>query len=284
MVVVKNPLPDDPAPLDCPPSYGTPNTNLTHAHSHDERDLEPMNSSSPVSHARSPASSSPPSPTSSGKDPSSSNAKGKGKAKASSSWFGSRTSKTKREVQARVLGAIRDLVKDQNQNKAACLAILESCAEACSGCDLTLSDILQVKSIEGHTPMHWAIMKRTPDDQEHGKTVPYLLKALMSYAKPLNPHTIADMRHACFLSSDQPLFQRLRASPEFSQLSAKDEMLLGTTIPPDAIEVENDADNEDAFNVNFEIARFQKRMSTSKRVQLDFIAKGILPNLQGVLF
>lgn len=175
---------------------------------------------------------------------------------------------------------IRDLVKEQSQNSAASLAILESCADACAGYDLALSALLQLKSIEGHTPMYWAIVKRAPDNddeeekEEHAKAGLDLLTALISYATPLNPNTIADIRHACLLTSDQLLFQRLRMSPEFSPLSGTDEMLLGANIPPDAIAVENVPGDEGAFTVNFEIAHFQKRMLISKRVQLDFIARG----------
>ncbi|KAG6890983.1 hypothetical protein C0992_011514 [Termitomyces sp. T32_za158] len=273
MIFTKQALPDDPAPLDCPPAYEAVGA---HATSHDEKHLEPSSSSSPS------------------KYPSTFSSIAKGKGKASSSWFSFISSKTTRQVQTTVLTLIRDLVKEQSQDSAGSLAILESCVEACKGYHLSLSAILQLKSIEGHTPMYWAIVKRAPDtdaDNEegegegyvhgrgrgHAKAVPDLLTALISYATPLNPTTIADIRHACLLTSDQLLFQRLRMSPEFSPLSGTDEMLLGASIPPDAIAVENvlGGNDEGAFTVNFEIAHFQKRMLISKRVQLDFIARGI---------
>ncbi|KAG6888355.1 hypothetical protein C0995_009048 [Termitomyces sp. Mi166 len=280
MIIDKQPLPDDPTPSDSPPSYETVNSDPTHAKFYNEKQLEPVNISPSPTHADSSAPLSP-KPIPITKSPSSSTTKGK--AKSTSSWFGFMASKPTREVHATVLGLIRDLVKVQNQNSAASLAILESCAEACSGYDLTLSSILQEKSIEGHTPMYWAIVKRPPDGDEersgngNANGIPDLLTALISYATPLNPTTIADIRHACLLTSDQLLFQRLCMSPEFSPLSGTDEMLLGATIPPDAISVENVAGDEGAFTVNFEIAQFQKRMLISKRIQLDFIARGKYP-------
>ncbi|KAG6867231.1 hypothetical protein C0993_005380 [Termitomyces sp. T159_Od127] len=278
MIITKQALPDDPTPLDCPPSYDTISADLTRTTPRDEKRLAPVNTSS----ASAAYTSTSPSPSSSAKHPSSSNAKGKGKG---SSWFGFMTSKPAREVQATVLGLIRDLVKEQNHNQnRAALAILDSCAEACTGYDLTLSAILQVRSIEGHTPMYWAIVKRAPDDddEEHGKTVPDLLTALISYATPLSAATIADIRHACLLTSDQLLFQRLRMSPEFAPLSGTDEMLLGASIPPDAITVENvvGGGDEGAFSVYFEVALFQKRMRVSKSVQLDFIARARMWRLE----
>ncbi|KAG5350065.1 hypothetical protein C0989_000383 [Termitomyces sp. Mn162] len=272
MIINKQPLPDDPAPSDSPPSYETVNADLAHAKFQNEKQLEPVNVFPWRRHSSATSS---PNPTPISKSPTSSATKGNGK--ETSFWFPFKASKPTREVQATVLGLIRDLVKEQSQNPAASLAILESCAEACSGYDLTLSSILQEKSIEGHTPMYWAIVKRPPDGEEHGKSVPDLLTALISHATPLSPSTIADIRHACLLTSDQLLFQRLRMSPEFSPLSGTDEMLLGATIPPDAITVENVAGDEGAFTANFEVAYFQKRMLISKHVELDFIARGNYP-------
>ncbi|KAG5636699.1 hypothetical protein H0H81_007128 [Sphagnurus paluster] len=198
----------------------------------------------------------------------------KGKGRANNSWFSFGASRTSREVQATVIGLVRDLVKEQDYNSRASSGILESCAEACTGYDTSLSALLQEKSIEGHTPMYWAIVKRPPDGEEDETAVPDLLTALISFASPLTAKTISDIRHACLLTSDQALFQRLRMSPEFSPLSGTDEMLLGATIPPDEISVENVPGDEGAFTVDFEIVHFQKRMLVSKRIELDFIARG----------
>jgi len=104
--------------------------------------------------------------------------------------------------------------------------------------------------------------------------VPDLLTALLSFSTPLNPETVSEIRLACLLTSDQPLFQRLRLSSDFSKLSFVDEILLGATIPPDEISVEEVPGNEGAFVVDFEIVHFQKRMRISKEIALEFIARG----------
>ncbi|KAG5641831.1 hypothetical protein DXG03_004134 [Asterophora parasitica] len=271
MIIEKHTLPDDPTPLDAPPSYDTVRSNSSQLAFQDIKGLDPAAAAS-TSRAPvySPSGSTSPLPIV--KSPSSSIAKGKGRA---NNWFNFTASKTTREIQATVLGLIRDLVKEQNHNSRASLGILESCAEACSGYDLSLSHLLQENSIEGHTPMYWAIVKRPPDGEEDETAIPDLLTALISYASPLTPKTIADIRHGCLLTSDQLLFQRLRMSPEFSPLSGTDEMLLGATIPPDEITVENVPGDEGAFAVDFNIVHFQKRMLISKRIDLDFIARGM---------
>ncbi|KAG6834911.1 hypothetical protein H0H93_006439, partial [Arthromyces matolae] len=281
MIIEKRPLPDDPTPSDSPPSYETVNAASSAAVFPIEKSLPSPTIVSPVTPLASPSLLSPTAVPLT-KTPSSSGAKGKGR--AGTSWFGFMASKSTREVQSTVLGLVRDLVKEQHHNTSAALAILESCSEACSGYDLTMSAVLQEKSIEGHTPMYWAIVKRPPEDDDHGHkdggAVPDLLTALISYATPLNPQTIADIRHACLLTSDQVLFQRLRMSPEFSPLSGTDEMLLGANIPPDLISVENMDGDEGGFAADFVIAHFQKRMLVSKSIQLDFIARARMWRLE----
>ena len=264
--------PEDPTQAEAPPSYDTingPNVQFTDvkgsgSHSHS---VNPP----PHTYPLSPGPNSPPgAPV---KSPSANNVRGK--SKASSGWFNFGGSKQTREVHATVSGLIRDLVREQETTGKAAFGILESCADVCSGYDLSLPDILQEKSIENHTPLYWAIVKRAPDGVDHGVVgIPDLLTALISFATPLNAQTIADVRHACLLTSDQLLFQRLRMSPAFSPLSGTDEMLLGVKIPPDDITVENAAGDEGAFVVDFSIGHFQKRMYVSQKIELDFIARG----------
>ncbi|KAF5374634.1 hypothetical protein D9615_008916 [Tricholomella constricta] len=276
MIIDKQPLPDDPTPTDAPPSYDTVGSNSGSVRFHDSKVfVEPVITASTSKTHIHPSGSVSPTPIA--KSPSASSAKGKGRA---NNWFNFTASRTTREVQATVLGLIRDLVKEQNHNSRASLGILESCAEACSGYDLSLSTLLQENSIEGHTPMYWAIVKRPPDGEEGESAIPDLLTALISYASPVTPKTIDDIRHACLLTSDQLLFQRLRMSPEFSPLSGTDEMLLGATIPPDEITVENVPGDEGAFAVDFQIVHFQKRMLVSKRIELDFIARARMWRLE----
>lgn len=263
MVIDKSPLLDDLTPLEAPPSYDAlgaqgiylpgqkpldPLPNLLTSTS-----LHPRSSISPIAKSLS----------------SSTSLKVKSKA---NNWFNFNYSRTTREVRATVLLLVRDLVREQNAASEASLSILESCAEACAGHSLTLSTLLQEKFIENHTPLYWAVVKRPPDSDS---VTSDLLTSLISFASPLTPQTISDIRHACLLTSDQLLFQRLRMSPEFASLSGTDEMLLGGLIPPDNVTVEDLPGDEGSFAVNFEIVRFQKRMLVSNYIDLEFIARGM---------
>ncbi|KAF5391680.1 hypothetical protein D9757_002355 [Collybiopsis confluens] len=172
---------------------------------------------------------------------------------------------------------LRDLVKVKSGNAAAAQSILESCAEACSGYSISLSSLLQEKSIESHTPLYWAIVNRPPEDgtsKEHNAED--LLPILLSYTAPLSPSILTEVRQACLITDDQLLFMRLRLSPEFAPLSGTDEMLLGESMIPDDVNVENMEGDQGAFAVNFRISHFQKRMRVSKEVAVEFIARGRL--------
>lgn len=102
-----------------------------------------------------------------------------------------------------------------------------------------------------------------------------LVTALLSHSTPLIPSTILDIRHACLLMSDQALFQWFKLCPSFSPLSGTDEMILGTRISPDTIDVEYVGENSKGdFVMNFKILAFQKRMRVGNKVELEFIARG----------
>jgi hypothetical protein len=172
-----------------------------------------------------------------------------------------------------VLGLVRDLVKLQpTDHSIVAISILKSCVDACAANGLSISTVLQEKSVEGHTPLYWAIIKR-PAESAVDENLD-LLTALLALSTPLTPATVSDVRLACLLMSDQALFQQLRASPEFAPMSATDEMLLDATMPPDAILVENMPGHAGAFAVDFAIVRFQKRMHVGNAVVLEFIARG----------
>jgi hypothetical protein len=274
MIVDKAFLPDDPTPFEAPPSYDTVGSHKIH-HDVTEKRLQPIPAplTSASTYPRSPVSPIAKSPSSS------KSLKDKGK---TSNWFNFGASRTTREVRSTVLRLIRDLVREQHAPGGTALSILESYAEACAGHSLSLPALLQEKSIENHTPLYWAVVKRVPDGDS---SVPDLLTSLISFASPLTPETISDIRHACLLTSDQLLFQRLRMSPEFSPLSGTDEMLLGGLIPPDDITVEDIPGDEGSFAANFEIVHFQKRMLISKHIELEFIARCVsLLHLRLILY
>ncbi|KAF6752193.1 hypothetical protein DFP72DRAFT_905204 [Ephemerocybe angulata] len=263
-------LPNDPTPTDAPPSYDTL-VSLDPSRLQLSRDSKAPTSPSYSGYSggqlRSPSAiagpSSPPMTC-----PSS--AKGKGKI----NWFNFAAYRTEQDVRKTVLGLVRDLVREHHSDSAAPLGILQSCAAACDSQSLSLSSLLQEKSIEGHTPLYWAIVKRKPDeDVEDTSQIPDLLIALLSHSTPLKKDTIMDIRHACLITSDQRLFQRLRMSPEFATVSGSDQMLLGVTLPHDEIEVEELPGDEGEFAVNFVIPHFQKRMMVTQEIPLEFIAR-----------
>lgn len=262
----KRPLPDDQILTDDPPSYETLNNPAEYGF-RSEKGASSLDSSS--------KSSLPSSPTSVPTYPSQSSSTKSNKGKGRANWFGPFTSagRTSREVHSTVLGLVRDLVREQNSPAA--LGILRSCADACSSHSLSLSSILQEKSVEGHTPLYWAIVKRAPDENHDDSTqIDDLLTSLLSFSSPLSKDTIMELRHACLVTSDQALFQRLRLSPEFSPISGVDQMLLGATLPPDDITVEDVPGDEGSFAMNFVIVQFQKRMMVSREIVLEFIARG----------
>ncbi|KAJ7180738.1 hypothetical protein C8R46DRAFT_1070451 [Mycena filopes] len=228
---------EEDTPLDAPPSY------------------EASGSAPPAPATFGDSKRPPPIPVASGSSfaSSSSSSSGLKSAPPSTSWFNF-ANPTVRQVRTTVLGLVRDLVKLQpSDHSVVAISILKSCADAAATHGLSMSNILQEKSVEGHTPLYWAIVKRPsesqPEEQEaNGSTD--LLTTLLSLSVPLTAATMSDVRLACLL------------------------MLLDATIPPDIISVENVSGGEEgAFIMDFAVVRFQKRMLVSKSVVLDFIAR-----------
>ncbi|KAF7977951.1 hypothetical protein HWV62_11794 [Athelia sp. TMB] len=268
----KAPLPEDRLPIDAPPSYDALDAPRgSRSYPPEKPPISPsepsFSSSSSVPSVQASAGGSTP--------PISAKAAGKRPVKParSSNWFGFGASKTTREVRSTVIGLVRDLVKETNSDHGGA-AILDSCEDACEAYALSLSSVLQEKSIEGHTPIYWAIIKR-PAEPINSNDYD-LVTALLSHSSPLKASTVSDIRLACIMNSDQALFQRLRMSPVFSPVSGSDEILLGGGIPQDKIEVEDVEGEASAFVMSCSIMAFQKRMRVSKKIELEFIAKGRL--------
>ena len=201
-----------------------------------------------------------------------------------SGWFSfssSAPSKTPHEVRSTVLGLVRDLVQDHSSGSPAALGILQSCADACTSHSVSFSAILQEKFIENHTPLYWAIVKRThgPSEDDEGRgggsemKDDDLIGALLSHISPLNPDTILDLRMACMATSDQAMFQKLRRSPRFASISMSDQILMGGSPSPDDVTLEIGPGDKGAFTVDCIVAQFHKRMMVSKEIVLDFIAR-----------
>ncbi|KAI0800180.1 hypothetical protein C8Q74DRAFT_1313909 [Fomes fomentarius] len=262
MIIDKPPLLGDEVEIeDAPPSYdaleNVPGPSVP------RRD-EKTGPSSPFPHI---ASASPTSPLSSVV------ASRKPTSKRTNAWFNfGPSSRATKEVRTTILGLLRDLIKQGDA--AGALGVLESCADACKTYDLSLSSLMQEKSIEGHTPIYWAIINRPslpprPED-------PDLLSAVLSHAAPLTDATVDELRLACLHTSDHALFQKLRRSPAFSPLTGREELITGGSTPIDDVDVEDVKEDEVLFVARFKIPMFQKRMRISGAVRLEFIAKGRL--------
>ena len=139
--------------------------------------------------------------------------------------------------------------------------------------------MLQEPSVEGHTPIYWAIINR-PSPPEPDE--PDLVSAMLSHAAPLTDATVDEIRLACLHTSDHALFQKLRRSPAFSPLTGTEEILLGGSVPVDDVDVADVKGDEGAFVAVFRMPMFQKRMRISGSIRLEFIAKGALPYEQSV--
>ena len=265
MIVEKCPLLDDPTPNEDPPSYETIGQCLS------IEDTKVKLEDDLVSPAPSPAST----PLNIARN-SGSIKKDKAKARSPKDWFTSHSAaRTSREVHSTVLGLLRDLIQDNTSKSPSAAGVLKSCADACAAHNVSLSNILQQKFIEDHTPIYWTIVKRLPDshpDLEDNQG-PDFLTSLIAYASPLKEATITDIRLACLAASDQKLFQRLRQMPEICLVSTVNQMLLGTRTPPDEIEVEDNPSDAASFVAAFVIPMFHKQIMVSKEITLEFIAK-----------
>jgi len=184
---------------------------------------------------------------------------------SAAAWFSfGALSTTDKEVKATVLGLIRDVVK-QTPGPAG-VAIFQSCAEACKARHIQFDAILQERSIEGHTPLYWAIIKHKSSDQLG------LLDLLLSF--PLSADTRADASLACMLQSDNELFQRLQSSLGWraTARTGADEILLGSS-PDDSVTIQNVEGDNGAFKAEFYMPEFQQRLRVSRTVQIEFIAR-----------
>ncbi|KAJ7597394.1 hypothetical protein C8J56DRAFT_1041590 [Mycena floridula] len=201
-----------------------------------------------------------------------------GKGKSTSSWFKSKDSAndTQEEIKAVIFGLVKDLCRVDYSSPPTPRSVLDGCREASSSYGMTFSELMQSKQYEGHTPLYWAILNRPAGSQPADDEI---INEFLHFSAPLTPSTISDIRLACLQRADEPLFQRLRHSPDFTARSGTDDMLLGTTVRPDQITVKTSPDDEVSFMTQLEIHHFQKRMRVSKEVSVEFIARSRLWSL-----
>ena len=178
------------------------------------------------------------------------------------------------EVKATIVGLLKELIKRGNAGPPA-QSILHSCHDVSRAYRLSLSSLLQERSIEGHSALYWAVIKRPKGVELRTDLDTDVLGSFLTYGAPLSPTVLSEIRLACLQTADQALFQQLRQTSMFAPLSGKDDMLLSSSTARDEVFVE-DVASEDAFAVRFRIPLFQQRLRVSKHINLEFIARGEL--------
>ncbi|KAH9922096.1 uncharacterized protein B0H18DRAFT_1121113 [Fomitopsis serialis] len=173
---------------------------------------------------------------------------------------------------------LRDLLTRQFAVEQSVEFVLKGCTDACRVYGLSLAALLQEPSIEGHTPIYWAVVKCGPGPQT--TFTHELLATFLSCAAPLTETALADIRLACLENPDQELFQWIRRSRAMTPLFGAAEVLFSGAVPEDEVFVEELPGENDMFVGHFRILMFQKRMRVLKHVGLEFIARGRLWGLQ----
>ncbi|KAF5391681.1 hypothetical protein D9757_002354 [Collybiopsis confluens] len=185
------------------------------------------------------------------------------------SWFSSK-SRTIKEVREWAMNQINDLLGKRFSELEECKSVLNGCRDALSAYSVSMSTFLQEPLSQQHTFFYWSIVNRSSESTR----LPTLLSALLSFGTPLTEDTRADIRNACLLMNDEPLFQSLRRYRDFMRLPASHEIVFGDgALPVDDVTVENMLSAEPAFLVKMKIAQFVKRVNFEKDVTIEFIAQ-----------
>ena len=148
-------------------------------------------------------------------------------------------------------------------------ALIETCAEMCRTEGVNFSKVLQDPVFKGRAALYWIIISRPPPDQGA------LLSAILNHSGPLSSEATDEVRLACIQVGNQRFFNHLWRHPAYHALSGLDELLLGSTSPTDYVEVKDPPTG--TVVAHFKITQFHKRMSTSGKVVLEFIARGLSP-------
>ncbi|KAF7297261.1 hypothetical protein MIND_00959300 [Mycena indigotica] len=195
--------------------------------------------------------------------------------------------KVLQKVKTGVQKILTDLLLKQNNidTETEGFGILEDCSKICATHKVDLGGMLREKSIDGHTALYWAIVKRRkvlplPDTElqkrvgqswQAEEALPRLIQELLSFMKPLTPDATADARLACLHAGDTWLFQCIRS---YSAPTATDLRLLEGQVADILHFSQFSADTNMPFVVGFQLKQFQKRLKMSKFIILEFIAFG----------
>ncbi|KAH9951188.1 hypothetical protein B0H21DRAFT_818671 [Amylocystis lapponica] len=130
-------------------------------------------------------------------------------------------------------------------------------------------------------PRARALLLRAPPGAHHGG--PQLgYHQMRSRRGRLGPRRSAARARCVALGGHTPrsawracrLFRRLRCSPAFAPLTGTDELLLGVSVLPDVVVVQDVPRDEGAFVVHICIPVFQRRMPISGDINIESIARG----------
>ena len=160
------------------------------------------------------------------------------------------------------------------------MALIDTCAEMCRTEGINLAEVLRDPVFEGRTALYWIIRSKLAPDQ-YG-----LLSAILNHSGPLSSKAVDEVDKACVIFGNQTLFSHFWRHPAYHGLSGADELSLCGTSPADYVEVKCPTINirsrgkrvvtniNSGLIVHFEIAQFHKRMDTSGRIVLKFVARG----------
>lgn len=182
-----------------------------------------------------------------------------------------RTEEDSRKANEAVKSSIQSLLSRGLRDEE-CDAVLRECTQICTSSGLNLSVVLQEPLVNGKPPVYWAILSgpTTTESALHA-----LVLSLLDHSQPLNEATIASIRLACMLTSNNALLQHLFWHfPALSPLSQIDNMLLSSATGGDVVDVIETQDGLGAFAARIQIRRFRLRTRVSKLVKLEFVTSG----------
>jgi hypothetical protein len=179
--------------------------------------------------------------------------------------------RAKESVRTRVTALLQGRLPPGEDRKSTFLA----CAQACERQGLDLSTVLQEMSIEGYPPIYWAIVNRAVASEGRGMARDSLMADLLAACRPLSPASLAAIRVACTMASDNVLLQELfRSIPPLSHISTRDALLLGPAKEEDCVDVEEKRNGTGSWAALIKIPRFRLRMRVCQSVSVEFIASG----------
>ena len=182
------------------------------------------------------------------------------------------------EARGTVQHCIHSLLSHSHPSAEDRSATLWECFQACENGGLDFSAVIQEPLIAEQTPVYWAILKRRATSSEvDSAAFDALIVALLRTCRSFNETTMASVRVACMLTSNNALLQHLFSQfPGLSPLPPGDGLLLGPSGRGGVINVEETRDGTGAFIAYIEIPRFRLRVRVSKVVNVEFVTSGRL--------